>query len=103
VVERRVRWGYVQAQLLDEARQSRSLPLRQVEHQPRERRGVDDRMLQRALQTTAHEPGVEGVVAVLDQHGALCKTQEPATRVFEFRRPDEHRTIDMVALARIRV
>ena len=42
-------------------------------------------------------------MAVLGQHGALRKTQEPATRVFEFRRPDEHRTIDMVALARIRV
>jgi hypothetical protein len=36
---------------------------------------------------------------VLDEHRALRKTQEGAPRVFELRRPDQHRAIDVMSLA----
>jgi hypothetical protein len=60
-------------------------------------------VLERALQPTADKPRVERVVAVLDQHRAVCETQERATSVLEFGRSDEHRPIDVVALPGIRV
>src|SRR5439155_247851 len=59
--------------------------------------------LQLTLQAAAHEPRVERVVAVLDEDRALGKTQEAAPRVFEFGGADEHRTVDVVALAGVRV
>src|SRR5437879_13883191 len=55
-------------------------------------------MLERALQPTADKPRVERVVAVLDQHRAVCETQERATSVLEFGRSDEHRRITVVGL-----
>ncbi len=64
----------VEAELLHQPREPRRLSLRKVKHQPRERGGIDDRMLERALQAAAHQPGVKGVVAVLDQH---CALREP--------------------------
>jgi hypothetical protein len=56
-------------------------------------------MLERDLQTTPHQPGVEGVVAVLDQHGAPCKAKECLAHVSELRRADQHGAIDLVAPA----
>jgi len=56
----------VEAKLGHQPLQARHLSLRKLHHQPRQRGGVDDRMLERALQATADEPRVEGVVAVLD-------------------------------------
>ena len=96
-------WGRVHAQLLDQARKARRLALRQVEDETGERGGVDDRMGERAFQAPAHQPGVEGVVAVLDKHRALSEPQERATRVPELRRSDQHRAVDVVSLARVRV
>jgi len=93
----------VDAKLLDELRQAWRLTLRQVEHESRERGGVDDRMLEGALQAAAHEPGVECVMAVLDQHRGLRKTQEGAPRILELGRADEHRPIDLVPSPGVRV
>jgi hypothetical protein len=103
IIQRRVGRRHVQAQLLDQPREAWSLPLRQVEHQPGKRGGVDDRMLQRALEPATHEPGVERVVAVLHEDGALREPQERAPRVSELRRPDQHRTVDVVSLLGVRV
>ena len=93
----------VQAKLIDQTRETGGLAFGQIQHQPREGGRVDDRVLERALQPAPHEPGVERVVAVLDQDGAVRKAQEGAARVLEFRRSDKHRPIDMVAPARVRI
>jgi hypothetical protein len=98
-----VRRRAVEAQLLDEPGQAGRLAFRQVEDESRQSGGVDDRVLERALQPAADEPGVERIVAVLDEHGALRETQEAAPGVFEFRRPDQHRAIDAVPLAGVGV
>jgi hypothetical protein len=60
-------------------------------------------MLERALQSTTDEPGVEGVVAVLDQHRAVSEAQEGAPRVSKLGCPDQHGTIDVVAPMGVRV
>jgi len=96
-----VRRRHVEGKLLDEASQAWRLPLGQVEHEPRQGGGVNDGMLERALQAAADQPGIERVVAVLDQHRALCETQERSAHVFELGRTDQHRTVDVMALARI--
>jgi hypothetical protein len=93
----------VEAQLLDQEGQPWGLTLGQLEDQPGERGGVDDRVLQRALQSAADQPGVEGVVAVLDEHRAVREPEEGAASVAELRRPDEHRAVDVMPLAGIRV
>jgi len=58
-------------------------------------------MLERDLETTPHQPGVEGVVAVLDQHRAARKAKERPAHISELRRADQHRSIDLVAPPRI--
>ncbi len=60
-------------------------------------------MLERDLETAPDQPGVEGVVAVLDQHSAPRKPKECPAHVSELGRADQHGTIDLVAPARIRV
>ncbi len=98
-----MRGRHVEAELLDKPRQPWSLALGQLEHQSRERGGVDDRMLEGALQAPADEPRVESVMAVLDENGGLREAQERASCVLELGGADEHRTVDVVALARVRV
>jgi hypothetical protein len=98
-----VRRRDVERQLLDQARKAGRLAFRQVEDEPRESRGVDDRMLERTLEPSPNEPCVERVVAVLDQDRALREPKETTSRVLELRRADEHGAVDVVALARIRV
>ncbi len=93
----------VEAKLGHKPLQARHLTLRKLHHQPRQRGGVDDRMLERALQATADEPRVEGVVAVLDKDRTLGEAQERAPRILEDRRADEHRAVDLMAPARIRI
>lgn len=93
----------IETKLLDEPRQSWCLTFRQLEDEPRECGGVDDRMLERAFQAAPDEPGVEGVVAVLDEHCAVRKPQERSTSVLEFGRADEHRTVDVMPFARVGV
>jgi hypothetical protein len=88
----------VQLELLDQAGETRRLALGQLENEPRKSRGVDDRMLQRAFQPATDEPGVEGVVAVLDQDGPLGKTEERPAGVTKLGRADQHRPVDVVPL-----
>jgi hypothetical protein len=96
-----VRWSDIEAELLDQARQAWGLAPGQIEDQAGERGRVDDRMLERALEAAADEPGVERVMAVLDQHRALREAKESAPRVLELRRADQHRTVDVMALASV--
>ncbi len=69
----------------------------QVEHQARQRRGVEDRVLERRPQSPAKQPGVEGVMAVLDQDSPARKPQEGASGVPEAGCPDQHRPVDQMA------
>ena len=95
--------GDVDAEVGDQPGESGHLALRQLHHEAGQCRRVDDRMLERALQATADQPGVESVMAVLHEHGAVGETHEGAPRVLEHRRADEHRAVDVVALAGVRV
>jgi hypothetical protein len=101
VIESGVRGRDVEAELLDQARETRCLALRQIEDQARQRGRVDDRVLERTLQTATDEPRVERVVAMLDQHGCVGESQEGTSGVFELRSADEHRAVDVVAFARV--
>jgi hypothetical protein len=103
VVERSVSGCHVESQLLNQPGKTRRLTFRQVEDETRQGRGVDDRMLERALEPAPDQPRVEGVVAVLHQDRALRKPQECTAGVLELRCADEHRTIDVVAPARVGV
>jgi hypothetical protein len=98
-----VRRGHVKAELLNQARQPRRLPFGQVQHEPRQGGGVDDRMLERALETSTNEPGVERIVAVFDQNSSLGESQECPACISELRGADEHRAVDVVTFFRVRV
>jgi len=60
-------------------------------------------MLERAFQAAAHEPGIERIVAVLDQDGAVREAEECAAGIPELGRADQHRAVDVVAPLRVRV
>lgn len=96
-------WSDIEGQLLDQARKSRRLAFGQLQHKPCQGRRVDDRVQQRALQTPAHQPRVEGIVAVLDEHGALGESKERSAGVAKFGCPDQHRPVDVVPLLGVRV
>jgi hypothetical protein len=96
-------WEHVEAELLHEAGQAGGLAFRQVQHEPGQRRRVDDRMLQRAFEAAADEPAVESVVAVLDQDRALREPQESAARVAELGSAYQHGSVDVVPLLRVRI
>ena len=91
----------VEAECLDQGSEAWRLTLGQVEDQPGERGGVDDRMGEGALEATTDKPCVESVMAVLDEHGALRETEECAPRVSELWGADQHRAIDVVAPASV--
>ena len=93
----------VQAELLNQRRQTGCLSFRELEDQAGQGRGVDDRVLQRAFEPASDEPCIKGVVTVLNQHGALRETQESPACVSKLWRADEHRAVDVVATAGIRV
>jgi hypothetical protein len=88
----------IESELLHQPRQPGRLAFGQLEHEPGERRCVDDRVLQRAFQSPADEPGVKGVVTVLDEDRALRETKERPASVTKFRRSDQHRPVDVVPL-----
>ena len=98
-----VRRAHVQLQRLHDPGQAGGLAAGQVEHQPGQSRGVHDRMFERLLQAAPHQVGVEGVVAVLDQHRTSCKAQEGRAGVAEARCPHQHRAIDLVPLLGVAV
>jgi hypothetical protein len=60
-------------------------------------------VLERALQAPSDEPRVESVVAVLDEHRALREAKKASPRVLELRGADQHRTVDVMPLARVGV
>jgi hypothetical protein len=60
-------------------------------------------MFEWALEATTNEPGVERIVAVFDENSALGEAEECPSGVPELGRADEHRAIDVVTLARVRV
>jgi len=93
-----VRRRDVERQLGDEALQAGHLTFRNLHDQAGQRCGVDDRMLERALEPAADQPRVEGVVAVLHQDRGLREAQKCTARVLEDGRADEHRAVDVVAL-----
>ena len=96
-----MRGRHVKPEHLNEACQSWSLALGELEHEPREGGRVDDRVLERAFQASTDEPGVERVVAVLDQDRTLGKAQEGAAGVAKLGSADEHRPVDVMAPVRI--
>jgi hypothetical protein len=93
----------VEGELLDQPREARRLAFGKVQHKSREGRRIDDRVRERAFQASTDEPGIESVVAVLDQHRALSESQERPASVAKLRRADEHRAVDVMALVRVRV
>jgi hypothetical protein len=98
-----VRGRDVQAQLLHQSGEPWRLALGQLEDQSREARGVDDRVLERAFEAAAHEPGVKRVVAVLDQNRALREAKKRPARIPELRCADQHRAVDVMSPLRVRV
>jgi len=95
--------GDVERELLDQSREARRLAFGKLQHEPRQGRGVDDRMLERALEPPTDQPRVEGIVAVLDEHGAVRETQEGAACVAKLGCANEHRTVDVMAAVRVGV
>jgi hypothetical protein len=84
-------------QCLDKARQPRRLAWRELEDGPPEGGGVDDGVLERTRQAAAEDPGVERVVAVLDEHGAASEVEERSPGVAELRGVHKHLALDQVA------
>ncbi len=58
-------------------------------------------MLEGTLEATTDEPGVERVMAVLDEYCTMRKPKKCAARVPEFGRTDQHRAIDVVSSSRV--
>jgi hypothetical protein len=90
-------------QRLHEAGQSGRLAGRQLEHQAPERRRVHHRVLERPGEPAAENPGVEGVVAVLDEHGSPGEVEEGPPRVTELWCVDEHLALDQVPPLGVRI
>jgi hypothetical protein len=90
--------GDVELEDLHQPSQAGRLAFGELQHKSRESGRIDDRVRQRAFEAAADQPRVEGIVAVLDQHRALCETKECPAGIAKFRRPNQHRPIDVVAL-----
>ena len=88
---------------LHQARESRRLAGGELEQEAAESGGVDDRVLERPGQATAQDPGVEGVVAVLDQHRAPGEVEEGPAGIAELGRVDQHLALDQVPALGVRV
>jgi hypothetical protein len=84
-------------QCLDQARQPRRLAGRELEDCPAQGGGVDNRVLERSGQSTAEYPGVERVVAVLDEHGATSEVEERPPGVTELGGVHQHLPLNQVA------
>ena len=83
-------------QRLDQAGQARGLTGRPLQDQAGERRGVDDRVLERPRKAAAEDPGVECVMAVLDQDRSTGEMEEGAAGVGELWSVDQHLAPDQV-------
>jgi len=98
-----VRRRDVEAQLKNQPGEPRGLTFGQVEDEPGQGGGVNDRMLQRALESAADQPAVEGIMAVLDEDGAVRETQERPAGIAKLGRSDQHRPVDVMPLLGVRV
>lgn len=103
VAEGRVRRLQVELELGHQPDQRGCLPGWQLEKRPAERRRVDDRVLERPAQAPRDQPGVEGVVAVLDEDAALGELQKGQAGLAELGRAGEHAALDLVPLAGVGV
>jgi hypothetical protein len=83
-------------QRLNQAGEARCLAAGQLEDQAPESRRVDHRVLERSGQAPAQDPGVEGIVAVLDQDRSTSEMEEGPSGVPELGRVDEHLAFDQV-------
>ena len=83
-------------QRLHQARQAWGLTAGKLEHQATERCRVDDGVLEGPGEAAAENPGVEGVVAVLDKDGSPGEVEKGLPGVTELRRVDEHLALDQV-------
>ncbi|MEA2655862.1 MAG: hypothetical protein QOI23_1227, partial [Chloroflexota bacterium] len=93
-----MRRRHVEGELLHEPGQTRRLPLWQVEDEPRQGGGVDDRMLERAFKPPPYQPGVKGVVAVLHENRAIREPKKSPASVTELWSSNQHRAVDVVPL-----
>jgi len=93
----------IERKLLDQPGKAWGLALWKLQHEARQRRRVDDRVLERAFKASADQPRVERVVAVLDEHRAVGETQEGAAGIAKLRCADQHRAVDVVPPVRVRV
>ena len=90
-------------QRLHQAGQPRRLAAGQLEHQAAESRRIHDRVLERPGEAPAEDPGVKGVMAVLDQDGSPGEMEEGPPGVAELGRVDEHLALDQVPALRVGV
>ncbi|HEX6548050.1 MAG TPA: hypothetical protein VF134_04840 [Candidatus Dormibacteraeota bacterium] len=93
----------VDAQLLHDSGQARCLASGELEEQPGQRRGIDDRVLERIPETAPDQVGVERVMAVLDQNRALGEAEEGGAGIAEGGSPHQHGAVDLVPLLRVAV
>jgi hypothetical protein len=85
----------------DQPGQPGRLAAGQLEHQPAERGRVDNRVLERPGQSPAQDPGVEGVVAVLDQDRSAGEVEKGSPGITELGRVDEHLALDQMPPLRV--
>ena len=83
-------------QRLHQPGQPRRLTERKLEDQSPEGGRVHHRVLQRPGEPAAQDPGVEGIVAVLDEDRAPREVEKGAARVAELGRVDQHLPLDQV-------
>ena len=83
-------------QRLHQPGQAGRLAAGQLEHQAAQRRRVDHGVVEGTGESPAEDPGVEGVMAVLDQYRPPGEVEEGPPGVAELRRVDEHLPLDQV-------
>jgi tryptophanyl-tRNA synthetase len=79
------------------------LAARQVEHQAAEHGRVDDRVLEGSRESPTEDPGVEGVMAVLDQDRSPGEVEEGPPGVAELGCVDQHLALDEMPPLRVGV
>jgi len=90
-------------QHLHQPGQAGGLARGQLQQEAPELGGVDHRMLERSGQASTQDPGVEGIVAVLDQDRPPGEVEEPPAGVAELRGAGEHLAPDQVAPLGVRI
>ncbi|GAC1656129.1 MAG: hypothetical protein NVS9B1_10740 [Candidatus Dormibacteraceae bacterium] len=94
---------YLDLQHLNQPGQAGGLAGGQLQQETPELGGVDHRVLERSGQAPTQDPGVEGIVAVLDQDRPPGEVEEPAASVAELRGAGQHLAPDEVAPLGVRI